>query len=80
MVAAVVFDLDGVLVDTEPYWAAAKRAVTEAHGGRWRDEAPIAMLGMSGPEWAQYMHDELAIPVPPQQIRDEVVESMLQRI
>jgi HAD superfamily hydrolase (TIGR01509 family) len=79
-VAAVVFDLDGVLVDTEPYWADAKREVTQAHGGRWRDSAPTEMLGMSGPEWSRYMHDELAVPLPPEQIRQEVVESMLRRI
>jgi HAD superfamily hydrolase (TIGR01509 family) len=79
-VAAVVFDLDGILVDTEPYWADAKREVTERHGGRWRDSAPVEMLGMSGPEWSRFMHDALAVPVPPEQIRDEVVESMLRRI
>lgn len=79
-VAAVVFDLDGILVDTEPYWAAAKLEVTQAHGGRWRDSAPTEMLGMSGPEWARFMHDELAVPVAPEQIRDEVVASMLRRI
>jgi HAD superfamily hydrolase (TIGR01509 family) len=79
-VAAVVFDLDGILVDTEPYWADAKHEVTDAHGGTWRDDAPTAMLGMSGPEWSQYMRDELGLSLPPQQIRDEVVASMLQRI
>jgi HAD superfamily hydrolase (TIGR01509 family) len=80
MVRAVVFDLDGILVDTEPYWAAAKLVVTETHGGRWRDSAPAEMLGMSGPEWARFMHDDLAVPIPPQQIREEVVASMLRRI
>jgi HAD superfamily hydrolase (TIGR01509 family) len=79
-VAAVVFDLDGVLVDTEPYWADAKREVTEANGGRWRAEAPTEMLGMSGPEWAQYMHDQLALSLPPVEIRERVVAAMLGRI
>jgi HAD superfamily hydrolase (TIGR01509 family) len=79
-VAAVVFDLDGILVDTEPYWAAAKLEVTERHAGRWRDSAPVEMLGMSGPEWAQFMHDELGVPAPTERIREEVVESMLRRI
>jgi HAD superfamily hydrolase (TIGR01509 family) len=79
-VAGVVFDLDGVLVDTEPYWADAKREVTEAHAGRWKDSAPTEMLGMSGPEWSEYIHDELAVALPPDQIRREVVDSMLRRI
>jgi HAD superfamily hydrolase (TIGR01509 family) len=79
-VAAVVFDLDGVLVDTEPLWAEAKREVTDAHGGRWRDDAPAAMLGMSGPEWSEYMRDELELPLSAPEIRAQVVDSMLRRI
>jgi HAD superfamily hydrolase (TIGR01509 family) len=69
-----------VLVDTEPYWAEAKHEVTDAHGGRWRDDAPTAMLGMSGPEWSEYMRDELALDRAPDEIRDEVVQGMLRRI
>jgi HAD superfamily hydrolase (TIGR01509 family) len=79
-VCAVVFDLDGILVDTEPLWADAKQEVTEAHGGRWRPEAPVEMLGMSGPEWAEYMRDELAVPLPPAEVRTLVVDGMLRRI
>jgi HAD superfamily hydrolase (TIGR01509 family) len=75
-----VFDLDGVLVDTEPLWADAKREVTDAHGGRWREHAPVAMLGMSGPEWSEYMREELAIPLAAPEIRAQVVEPMLRRI
>ena len=44
-VAAVVFDLDGVLIDSEPVWDAAKHEVTERAGGRWREGAGIEMLG-----------------------------------
>lgn len=79
-VAAVVFDLDGILVDTEPFWADAKHEVTDANGGRWRADAPTAMLGMSGPEWSQWMHDDLGVPLPADEIRAQVVEGMLRRI
>jgi HAD superfamily hydrolase (TIGR01509 family) len=79
-VAAVVFDLDGILVDTEPFWADAKRDVTEANGGRWRDDAPTAMLGMSGPEWSEWMRQELAVAQPAHEIREQVVQAMLRRI
>jgi HAD superfamily hydrolase (TIGR01509 family) len=79
-VTAVAFDLDGVIVDTEPFWADAKREVSAEAGGRWSDDAPEAMLGMSGPEWSQYMHDELAVPLPPEEIRQRVVDAMLRRL
>ena len=79
-VGAVVFDLDGVLVDTEPIWADAKRELTEQAGGRWTAEAPLAMLGMSGPEWARYMHEELGVPLDPAAIRQRVVDGVLRRL
>jgi beta-phosphoglucomutase-like phosphatase (HAD superfamily) len=80
LVSAVVFDLDGVLVDTEPVWADAKRELTLAAGGRWLPEAPVAMLGMSGPEWSRYMHDQLSVPLEPAEIRHRVVDGVLRRL
>jgi HAD superfamily hydrolase (TIGR01509 family) len=53
--AAIVFDLDGVLVDSEQVWDQVRRAVVADRGGRWTDEATTAMQGMSTPEWADYL-------------------------
>jgi beta-phosphoglucomutase-like phosphatase (HAD superfamily) len=52
-IAAVVFDLDGVLVDSESVWDAARREVVAGNGGRWQADATRAM-GMSSPEWSHY--------------------------
>jgi len=79
-VAAVVFDLDGVLVDSEPVWDAAKHEVTEQAGGRWRESAGTEMLGMSGPEWAEFMRVELGIPLPADEIWQRVVDGVLRRL
>jgi beta-phosphoglucomutase-like phosphatase (HAD superfamily) len=49
-IAAVVFDLDGVLVDSESIWDAARREVVARNGGRWQADATRAMMGMSSPE------------------------------
>jgi HAD superfamily hydrolase (TIGR01509 family) len=76
MPEAVVFDLDGVLLDSEQRWNEAKEAVTTAAGGRWRDDAATAMMGMSSPEWSAYMRDELAVPCEPERINELVVERM----
>jgi HAD superfamily hydrolase (TIGR01509 family) len=75
-IAAVVFDLDGVLLDSEVAWNEAKRALVAEAGGRWRDDAPRAMMGMSSPEWSRYLHDELGVPFEPAQINDAVVERL----
>jgi HAD superfamily hydrolase (TIGR01509 family) len=78
--AAVVFDLDGVLVDTEPVWDAVKHDVVARTGGRWRESASTEMLGMSGPEWSEYMRVELAVPLSAQEIGRRVVEGVLARL
>jgi HAD superfamily hydrolase (TIGR01509 family) len=71
--AAVIFDLDGVLLDSEQLWNAAKQEVTRAHGGRWLDGAARAMMGMSAPEWTVYMRDELGVPLPAEEIDTLVI-------
>ncbi|MEJ5946059.1 HAD family phosphatase [Pseudokineococcus basanitobsidens] len=43
--AAVLLDMDGTLVDTEPVWWAAERRLVEAHGGTWTDEQAMALVG-----------------------------------
>jgi HAD superfamily hydrolase (TIGR01509 family) len=60
-IAAVVLDLDGVIVDTEEIWDRERRAYADAHGGRWTDAATRAMQGMSSAEWARYLVDELGV-------------------
>jgi HAD superfamily hydrolase (TIGR01509 family) len=74
---AVLFDLDGVLIDSERAWDAARRAVVEQAGRSWRDGATEAMMGMSAPEWSRYLHDELGVPLAPDQISDRVVARLL---
>jgi HAD superfamily hydrolase (TIGR01509 family) len=76
VVDAVIFDLDGLLLESEQVWNAAKERLTRERGGRWRDEARREMLGMSSPEWSRYMRDELSIPMDPEEISAEVVRLM----
>jgi beta-phosphoglucomutase-like phosphatase (HAD superfamily) len=76
VIEAVVFDLDGVLLDTEELWNEARLQITDERGGRWRDDAQRAMMGVSSPEWSQYMHDVLGVPDPPEEISAEVVKRL----
>ena len=76
MIEAVVFDLDGVLLDTEELWDEARREIAEERGGRWRPDAQRAMMGMSSPEWSLYMRDVVGLPDPPERISEEVVERL----
>jgi HAD superfamily hydrolase (TIGR01509 family) len=76
MVAAVVFDMDGVIVDTESAWDAARRDVAARAGRPWPEEATRAMQGMSSVEWSAYMRDTIGIDAEPAAISDEVVDAL----
>ena len=76
MIEAVVFDLDGVLLESEQVWNAAKEELTTELGGQWRESAPRDMMGMSSTEWSRYMSDELAVGLEPQEISAEVVRRL----
>jgi HAD superfamily hydrolase (TIGR01509 family) len=74
---AVFFDQDGVLIDSEGAWDAARRAIVAENGGHWKPEATRAMMGMSAPEWSRYLHDSLGVALSPEDINDRVVSRLL---
>ena len=73
---AVIFDLDGVLLDSEQRWNEAKEALVNETGGRWREDAATTMMGMSSPEWSVYLRDELGVPLDSDAINAAVVRLM----
>ena len=79
MIAAVVFDLDGVIVDSEQLWDEVRAQLVGDWGGHYSEEAQRAMMGMSSSEWSRYMHEELGLPQSPAEINEEVVRRMLER-
>jgi HAD superfamily hydrolase (TIGR01509 family) len=78
-VEAVVFDLDGVILDTEELWDEVREGLARERGGRWSDRAQADMMGMSSPEWSAYMHEVVGLVEPPEEINREVVARMLDR-
>jgi HAD superfamily hydrolase (TIGR01509 family) len=76
VIDAVVFDLDGVLLDSEQRWNEAKEALVREAGGTWREEAPRVMMGMSSPEWSAYLRDDLGVQRDLDAINADVVRRM----
>jgi HAD superfamily hydrolase (TIGR01509 family) len=79
LIQAVIFDLDGLLLDSESAWDGGRRAVVAEYGLPWRHGATEAMLGMSSLEWSRYVRDELGVPLDPREISDRVVAHVLDR-
>lgn len=71
-IEAIIFDLDGVLVDSESVWDRARRSYVEEHGGRWAPEATREMMGMSSTEWSRYLSERLGVRRAPEAIATEV--------
>jgi HAD superfamily hydrolase (TIGR01509 family) len=77
VIEAVVFDMDGVLIESEEAWDAVREEYVRERGGRYDDEIQRAMMGMSSPEWSRYLHETAGVPDEPEAINAEVVRLML---
>lgn len=76
MIKAVIFDLDGVLLQSEEVWDEVREQLARDTGGKWHSMASRDMMGMSSPEWSRYMSEELGLPMTPNEINQEVVRGM----
>lgn len=76
---AVIFDLDGVLIDSERIWERARRSFTTAHGGTYTERATADIMGMSAPEWAHDIATHLGVALPDRAIDDGVVGLVAER-
>jgi HAD superfamily hydrolase (TIGR01509 family) len=74
VINGVVFDLDGLLLDSEQVWDSVREELVKERGGRWPPNAQRDMMGMSSPEWSRYLHEELGLPERPDELNREVVQ------
>jgi HAD superfamily hydrolase (TIGR01509 family) len=79
VIEAVVFDLDGVIVDSEQVWDDVRERYTNEVGGTYTESAARDMMGMSSHEWSRYMAERLGVPGTPEEINAEIVRRMLAR-
>ncbi|MDX6644460.1 MAG: hypothetical protein QOK40_187 [Miltoncostaeaceae bacterium] len=78
-VDAVILDLDGVLIESEELWDAARRDLARERRVPWPPDATRSMMGMSPREWSRHMRDALGVDLAPDEIDREVVGRLLER-
>jgi HAD superfamily hydrolase (TIGR01509 family) len=79
VIEAVVFDVDGVLIDSEPVWEQVRRAFVAEHGGHWEPDTQRRLMGMSTGEWSRYLSEDLGVAMPPPAVAGTVVGAMSRR-
>ena len=77
---AVLWDMDGTLVDTEPYWIEAEFALVEEHGGTWSHEHALALVGNDLLESGRYIHEHSGITLEPSGIVEELLDRVSARL
>ena len=76
MLSAVIFDMDGLLIDSEPKWDQARADMAARLGKSWNEDDHAAVMGVSTEEWARYMRDRWGLETSLDDIIQEVVERM----
>ncbi len=78
-IAAVVFDLDGVIIDTEEVWEEVRRAYVAEHGREFLPDSQQRMMGMSTPEWSRHLAEDVGVGLPPERVAADVLDRMAER-
>ena len=78
--AAVLWDMDGTLVDTEPYWIEAEFELVEEHGGSWSHEHALNLVGSDLLDSGRYIREHADIDVEPAQIVEQLLDKVVARV
>jgi HAD superfamily hydrolase (TIGR01509 family) len=77
---AVLWDMDGTLVDTEPYWVESEHEVVAKHGGTWSNELAMNVVGFDLLDAGVYIREHSGIDVEPADIVEQLLDRVVRRV
>lgn len=78
-ILAVIFDLDGVIVDSEIWWDDVRRAFAAAHGRPWSVEDRHAVMGANSRQWSETIRTRLRLEIDRETVETAIVDAMVER-
>ena len=78
--AAVLWDMDGTLVDTEPYWIATEHALAEEYGGSWSHEQALQLVGNDLLESGRFIQEHMPLPLSPEAIVERLLDGVVAQV
>ena len=78
--AAVLWDMDGTLVDTEPYWIATEYAMAEKYGGTWSHEQALSLVGNDLLSSGRVLKEAWGLPQSPAEVVEELLDGVVERV
>ncbi|MEM7800634.1 MAG: HAD family phosphatase [Chloroflexota bacterium] len=75
-IKAVVWDMDGLLIDSEPIWNAARKEIAGENGVNWNQQDHFNVMGVSTIEWTEYMIERIGLTLPPEEVKNLVIDHM----
>jgi HAD superfamily hydrolase (TIGR01509 family) len=77
---AVLFDMDGTIIDSEPYWMASEQALAAEHNGTWTSNDGLDIIGMDLDESSKVFKDRANIPLEPEEIKNRLTNDVQSKL